>query len=204
MSEKETNGKESYVLLQTIYDNLPVGLELYDSEGNLTEINHAGMAMMGVTDKKNMLGINIFQNPNIPDDMKDRLRQGENVRFTVGYDFSLAREKYYPTTHTGVRHLEITVSVVKQNNGGIDKYIFVAQDVTTTVQVEKELRQNKQKTELAMKASGFALWEFDTLKQVFLAENEPLNNYDKTRPLDLEAYYANMHEADLPQAHQAA
>ena len=55
MSEKETNGKESYVLLQTIYDNLPVGLELYDSEGNLTEINHAGMAMMGVTDKKNML-----------------------------------------------------------------------------------------------------------------------------------------------------
>ena len=203
MSEKETNGKESYVLLQTIYDNLPVGLELYDSEGNLTEINHAGMAMMGVTDKKNMLGINIFQNPNIPDDMKDRLRQGENVRFTVGYDFSLAREKYYPTTHTGVRHLEITVSVVKQNNGGIDKYIFVAQDVTTTVQVEKELRQNKQKTELAMKASGFALWEFDTLKQVFLAENEPLNNYDKTRPLDLEAYYANMHEADLPQAHRA-
>ena len=73
MSEKEANGKESYILLQTIYDNLPVGLELYDSEGNLTEINHAGMAMMGVTDKKNMLGINIFQNPNIPDDMKDRL-----------------------------------------------------------------------------------------------------------------------------------
>lgn len=199
MSKVESNDKESHILLQTIYDNLPVGIELYDSEGNLIEVNSIDMKIMGVKDKNDMLGMNIFSNPNIPDEMKNRLRNGENVRFTVEYNFDLVKKGYYNTTFSGIRYFEITVSVVKGSNGKIEKYLFIAQDVTSSVNAEEELRQSKQKTELAMKAADIMLWEFDVKTQLFIAENEPLNNYIKTRPISIEEYHANMHHEDLEQ-----
>lgn len=55
---------ESHHLLETIYKNLPVGMELYDRSGRLVEINEVGMKFMGIRDKSDVLGINIFDNPN--------------------------------------------------------------------------------------------------------------------------------------------
>ena len=75
-------------------------MELYDGDGYLIEINSVGLKMMGVKDKQDMLGINIFENPNIPVEMKRRLRAGENIRFTVKYDFDLAKA-HYPTVLSG-------------------------------------------------------------------------------------------------------
>ena len=42
--------------------------------------------------------------------MKRRLRAGENIRFTVKYDFDLAKA-HYPTVLSGISYFEITVSV---------------------------------------------------------------------------------------------
>ena len=204
MPQDDINDKESHLLLQTIYDNLPVGMEVYDCEGNLIEINSVAMTMKGVKDKNRMLGVNIFKNPNIPNEMKERLQAGENVRFTAGYDFDLVRErKYYDTNLSGIRYFEITASVVKESNGTIDKFLFLAQDVTNSVYVEEALRQSKQKTELAMKASDITLWEFDVRTQLFTAENEPLNNYMETQPISINEYQSNMHSDDLEQARAA-
>ena len=36
-------------------------MELYDGDGYLIEINSVGLKMMGVKDKQDMLGINIFE-----------------------------------------------------------------------------------------------------------------------------------------------
>lgn len=87
MNKQTSTPSQIHRLQQTIYENLPVGMELYDGDGYLIEINSVGLKMMGVKDKQDMLGINIFENPNIPVEMKRRLRAGENIRFTVKYDF---------------------------------------------------------------------------------------------------------------------
>lgn len=91
MNKQTSTPSQIHRLQQTIYENLPVGMELYDGDGYLIEINSVGLKMMGVKDKQDMLGINIFENPNIPVEMKRRLRAGENIRFTVKYDFDLAK-----------------------------------------------------------------------------------------------------------------
>ena len=109
MSKQTSSPSQTHRLQQTIYENLPVGMELYDCEGRLIEINSVGLKMMGVKDKQDLLGINIFENPNVPDEMKSRLRAGENIRFTVKYDFELAKF-YYPTTLSGIRYFESTLS----------------------------------------------------------------------------------------------
>lgn len=133
--------RESHLLLQTIYDNLPVGMELYDRSGSLIEVNDVGMRMMGVRKKSDMLGINIFENPNVPDAMKERLRAGENIRFTIEYDFDLANERFFPTAFSGIRYFEIAVSVVWNEEGGIDKYLFIAQDMTERTLLQNEYEQ---------------------------------------------------------------
>ena len=91
MNKQTSTPSQIHRLQQTIYENLPVGMELYDGDGYLIEINSVGLKMMGVKDKQDMLGINIFENPNIPVEMKRRLHAGENIRFTVKYDFDLAK-----------------------------------------------------------------------------------------------------------------
>lgn len=200
MSKQTSSPSQTHRLQQTIYENLPVGMELYDCEGRLIEINSVGLKMMGVKDKQDMLGINIFENPNVPDEMKSRLRAGENIRFTVKYDFELAKF-YYPTTLSGIRYFEITVSVVRDDeNKEIDKFLFIAQDVTETVRTEEILRQSKQKTALAMQAADVVLWEFDVRTHLFYAENEPLNNCDPTQPLTIEDYKKHIHPEDWKEA----
>ena len=179
MNKQTSTPSQIHRLQQTIYENLPVGMELYDGDGYLIEINSVGLKMMGVKDKQDMLGINIFENPNIPVEMKRRLRAGENIRFTVKYDFDLAKA-HYPTVLSGISYFEITVSVVLDENKEIDKFLFIAQDVTEAVHTQEILRQSKQKTALAMQAAEVMLWEFDVCTRLFYAENEPLNGYDPT------------------------
>lgn len=106
MNKQTSTPSQIHRLQQTIYENLPVGMELYDGDGYLIEINSVGLKMMGVKDKQDMLGINIFENPNIPVEMKRRLRAGENIRFTVKYDFDLAKA-HYPTVLSGISYLKL-------------------------------------------------------------------------------------------------
>ena len=88
MNKQTSTPSQIHRLQQTIYENLPVGMELYDGDGYLIEINSVGLKMMGVKDKQDMLGINIFENPALPEEIKLKIRDNEEVEFTFQYDFS--------------------------------------------------------------------------------------------------------------------
>lgn len=57
-------------ILRNIYKNLPAGIELYDKDGYLIDINDKELEIFGLTDKNEVLGINLFDNPNIPQEIK--------------------------------------------------------------------------------------------------------------------------------------
>lgn len=157
----EAIDSESHHLLQTIYKNLPVCLELYDRSGRLVEINDVGMKFMGIQQKSDVLGINIFDNPNMPDALKERLREGENIRFSIAYDFDLVKKHYYPTVFTGLRYFDIAVSVVRNDEGEIDKYLFIAQDTTerTLLQQDYEKLYNQRQALLEALPVGVELYD---------------------------------------------
>lgn len=76
------------LLLHNIYKNLPVGIELYNMQGVLTDLNDKELEMFHLQQKEDLLGINIFDNPIFPDEMKEKLRKCEDADFTFRYDFS--------------------------------------------------------------------------------------------------------------------
>lgn len=75
-------------ILRNIYKNLPAGVELYDKDGYLVDINDKELEIFGLSDKNEALGVNLFNNPNIPSEIKEKLRAKEDVNFSINYDFS--------------------------------------------------------------------------------------------------------------------
>ena len=75
-------------LLHNIYKHLPVGIEVYNTDGVLTDLNDKELEMFHLQRKEDLLGINIFDNPIFPKEMKEKLKKYEDADFTFRYDFS--------------------------------------------------------------------------------------------------------------------
>ena len=74
----ETKLKESEERFKNIYEQSPIGIELYDSNGSLLHANKACLEIFGISDIAEIMGFNLFEDPNVRDDLKKRLRCGEN------------------------------------------------------------------------------------------------------------------------------
>ena len=81
-------------LLYNIFKHLPIGIELYNMDGVLIDLNDKELEMFHVEKKEDILGINIFENPIFPKEMKERLKKNEDADFTFRYDFSKVGSYY--------------------------------------------------------------------------------------------------------------
>lgn len=124
-------------LLHNIFNDLSVGLELYDKDGLMIDVNYSWLRSMGIKDKKDILGYNLFNYTSFSDEIKEQIRKGETVRFMAKYDFDdLCR--LFPTNLSGIKFFEITVSFVHNDKSEITNYMVITQDIT-----ERVLWQNK-------------------------------------------------------------
>ena len=98
-------------LLHDIFNDLSVGLELYDKDGIMIDVNYSRLRSMGIKDKKDILGYNLFNYTSFSDEIREQIRKGETVRFVAKYDFDALRH-LFPTCLSGTRFFEITVSFV--------------------------------------------------------------------------------------------
>jgi len=60
-------------ILRNIYKNLPAGVELYDKDGYLVDINDKELEIFGLSDKNEALRVNLFDNPDIPSEVKEKM-----------------------------------------------------------------------------------------------------------------------------------
>lgn len=123
--------------LHNIFNDLSVGLELYDKDGLMIDVNYSRLRSMGIKDKKDILGYNLFNYTSFSDEIKEQIRKGETVRFVAKYDFDTLR-RLFPTHLSGTKFFEITVSFVHNDKSEITNYMVITQDVT-----ERVLWQNK-------------------------------------------------------------
>ena len=124
-------------LLHNIFNDLSVGLELYDKDGLMIDVNYSRLRSMGIKDKKDILGYNLFNYTSFSDEIKEQVRKGETVRFMAKYNFDDVRH-LFPTNLSGIKFFEITVSFVHNEKSEITNYMVISQDVT-----ERVLWQNK-------------------------------------------------------------
>ena len=117
-------------ILHNIYKNLPVGIELYDREGRLIDLNKKELEMFHIRTKEDILGINLFDNPVLPDEIKQKLRDYENVDFTFRYDFSKVDSYYSPEKSTGFLDLVTKATTLYDHNHEPINYLLINVDKT--------------------------------------------------------------------------
>lgn len=128
-------------LLHNIYKNLPVGIELYNKEGVLVDLNDKELDLFHVDSKEELLGINIFENPVFPEEMKERLRNNEDADFTFRYDFSKLGEYYSNNKAEGTIDLVTKVTTLYDENHNPVNYLLINADKTETTVAYNKIQE---------------------------------------------------------------
>ena len=117
-------------ILHNIYKNLPVGSELYEKDGQMVDLNKKDMEMFRISNKEDILGVNIFENPILPEEIKQKIKDNENADFTFRYDFSKINKYYQPNSTTGFIDLTTKVTTLYDHNHEPINYLLINVDKT--------------------------------------------------------------------------
>ena len=126
-------------LFKNIFANIPAGVEIYDKDGNLLDMNNKDVEIFGLNDKTDALGVNFFDNPNVPQDIRERVRNEDLVEFRLNYSFDQVGE-YYHTKRFNVIDLYTKVSKIYDNDGNFNGYILISIDNTERMDAMKRIR----------------------------------------------------------------
>lgn len=126
-------------LFRNIFANIPAGVEIYDKDGNLTDLNNKDMEIFGVSSKEEVLGINFFANPNVPLEIGDRVKNEDLVEFRLNYTFDKANS-YYSTYKRNSILLYTKVNKLYDNRGNFIGYILINIDNTERIDAINRIR----------------------------------------------------------------
>lgn len=119
-------------LFKNIFANIPAGVEIYSTEGILVDINNKDMEIFGVRDKAAVIGVNLFENPNIPPYLLEQIRNSDVVDFRLDYSFDQING-YYASEKRNVINLYTKVSKIYDSKGTFTGYALINIDNTERV-----------------------------------------------------------------------
>lgn len=117
------------MIFRKLYVNLPVGVELYDRDGYLIDLNAKDMEIFGIRSKKDVLGVNIFSNPILPKDVIKKLKENKSVNFRLNYSFKKV-DDYYNTSKVGEMDIVTKASILYDQRGEPSSYLLINLDNT--------------------------------------------------------------------------
>lgn len=137
-SETEARFEKTY--LQNIYKNLPAGIELYDKDGFLTDLNDKEVEIFGLKAKEDLLGLNLFDNPLLPDELKNKLKDGKPVDISFKYNFDRL-DGFFPTQRTGTINLISKFTPLYDAIGNLINILLINIDNTETINAYSKIQE---------------------------------------------------------------
>lgn len=195
-------------LFRNIFTNIPVGIEIYDKDGVLIDLNNKDMEIFGVK-REDALGVNLFDNPNIPAEILKQLDKDEQIDFHMTYQFDRVND-YYETTHNRSIDLYTKSSQLFDSQGNFSGYVFINIDNTERTDAITRIKDFENFFSLIseyakvgyaklnfMNKQGYAIKQW--FKNMGEEEGTPLSQivgtYGKIHPDDrkkISAFYRNM------------
>ena len=147
-------------ILRNIYDNLPAGIELYDKNGFLIDLNTKDMEIFGIANKETVLGVNLFENPNLPLHIIEALRRKEAITFRIKYPFA-AIKNYYSSKKNGLLEIYTTATELYDSQGNLINYLLINIDNTEITQVYSQLAEFESSFSMVSKFGKIGYCRFD-------------------------------------------
>jgi PAS domain S-box-containing protein len=146
---------------KAIYDESPIGIELYDDDGKLIDVNQSCLDLFGVSSIEEVKGFDLFNDPNVPKEYFSKLKQRERVQFETIFDFDLVKEsKLYNTNNVGKIYIKVVITplFLKKNNS-ISNYLIHVQDISEQKNSEYKLKNLNEELEKKIQEKNLLLIE---------------------------------------------
>ncbi len=167
--------------LDSIIDNLPIGLHIFDEKGYTTRINEAQRTLLGV--KNDQVGVGVF---NILSDPLAKTT-GSDINYRTVYEtkktlnheieinFDVKENKW--DTRKGIRTLNEIIFPILKENGEVHSVISVLNDITNRVEAESALKASELHQKTLLKIIPDLIFVFDNnglFKDVYTEELDKL------------------------------
>ena len=125
-----------------IFEQSPIGIELYDRNALLLEVNPSCLDIFGIQNASHIKGLKLFDDPNLPPKAKEKLLEGETVRYDVAFDFEQVKKlRLYETIKSGIIYLHVVITPIRETGDhGAGGYLVQVQDVTERKLAEEHVR----------------------------------------------------------------
>ena len=186
-------------LLYNIFKHLPIGIELYNMDGVLIDLNDKELEMFHVEKKEDILGINIFENPIFPKEMKERLKKNEDADFTFRYDFSKVGSYYQNSQKEAKIDLMTKVTTLYDNEHQPINYLLINADKTETTVAYNKIQEFEEFFELVGDYAKVGYAHFNVLTGHGYAQKSWYDNIgeeDETPLSEIFSAYRRFHPDD--------
>ena len=138
--------KANEEMFRAIFEESPICIELFDSDGLLVGANKKCFEIFGLEDRGDIIGFDMFKDPNTPEFAKEEVRKGNSVAYESRYDFSKVKiHDMYESSKSGIMHLNCVLSPLKYGREeGLQGYIMHVQDITDRHLAEHALVESRE------------------------------------------------------------
>ena len=185
-------------LFKSIFANIPAGVEIYDKDGFLIDLNNKDLEIFGVENKQDVIGVNFFENPNVPQHIRDRVRDEDLVDFRLNYSFERAEGYYHPDRRDTI-DIYTKVSKLYDNEGNFNGYILISIDNTEQIDAMNRIRDFENFFLLISDYAKVGYAKLNLLNRKGYAIKQWYKNLgeEEDTPLaDVVGVYRNMHPED--------
>lgn len=149
-------------LLRNIFDNVQVGVELYDREGYLVDLNNKDLEIFGLKTKEAVLGVNFFRNPLVPQEIRENVRNGQEQAFKLDYHFNRL-DGYYPSEKKGNVQIYTTVTMLYDMYGELINFVVINIDNTEINEAYSRLAEFESSFSLVSRFGKVGYARFDLM-----------------------------------------
>ncbi|MEG2612072.1 MAG: ATP-binding protein [Alistipes sp.] len=185
-------------LLTNVFLHTPAGISLHDTDGKLTKINAKWIEMFGCIDPDEVVGLYLYDEPNISDEIKNEIRQGHEIDFTMTYDFSLEKT-FFKCSRKDVMECSVRVRFLYDHKGNPSNILVICLDDTQLKRTSDRLTQFE---DLFHHISSFArvgYATYDLYSKKGFAQGVWNENYGEKAGTPIEeivGMYSHIHPAD--------
>ena len=168
-SNSDLQTKKTVLDYGTIFNKAPIGLEYYDQDGILIDINETALRIYGCTDKEHLLKSRIcfYDNPNYKSQIKNEADRYRTCTCNFNYDFDLLKkENYYLNNkRSGKIRIQNKFEPIINEKGEIEGTIVSTLEITedTNLRYEQLYREKEIITEAL--PIGLAIYDKDGYQQ---------------------------------------